>query len=91
MFISEELQEELRGIAKTTVAMSSHCRREAAEKYRSNLWPKAVGGGDGLRLAWQPNGADPKGGRVAWGATRDLGPPKRLRRAVGTAWVSASN
>ena len=33
---------------------------EGAEKHRSNLWPKAVSGSDHLRLAWQPNGTDPR-------------------------------
>ena len=33
---------------------------EGAEKHRSNLWPKAVSGSDNLRLAWQPNGTDPR-------------------------------
>ncbi|CAK8997569.1 unnamed protein product [Durusdinium trenchii] len=29
---------------------------EAAEKYRSTLWPKSVSGSGHLRLSWQPNG-----------------------------------
>ncbi|CAK8997526.1 unnamed protein product [Durusdinium trenchii] len=29
---------------------------EAAEKYRSTLWPKTVSGSGHLRLSWQPNG-----------------------------------
>eukprot|EP00913_Durusdinium_trenchii_P023872 g22418.t1 len=29
---------------------------QAAEKYRSTLWPKSVSGSGHLRLSWQPNG-----------------------------------